>query len=58
MQVNYYRPLGRDVDEDDEHWFDLHHDEDDDDDGSPVYLHSGKLQIPNRDQLAAKRAEA
>ena len=52
-------PLAKDVDEDDEeHWFDLQHDEDDDDEVSPVYLHTGKLQIPNRDYLAAKMTEA
>ena len=51
MQVNFNRPLVIDADEDDkELCFDLHVDDDD----SPVYLPSSKLQIPNRDQLAAK----
>ena len=57
VQVNYNAPLVKDVDEDDEEqWFDLH--DDDDDEVRPVYLHSGKLQIPNTDFLAAKMAEA
>ena len=38
------------------------HDEDDDaegeDDETPVYLHSGKLQILNREHLAEKMEEA
>ena len=38
------------------------HDDDDDEDDeeyeTPVYLHSGNLQIKNREQMAAKMAEA
>ena len=48
------------VDDDyEENWFRCHDDDDDDeDDETPVYLHSGKLQIQNRDQLSGKMAEA
>ena len=54
----------RDVDyDDDENLIPCHDDEDDDDDEDeeddrPVYLHSGRIQIPSREQLAAKMAQA
>ena len=59
VQVKYSTPLMKTIDYDDEeNWFRCHDDDDDDDDETPVYLHSGKLQIKNRDQLADKMAEA
>ena len=61
VPVKYSTPLMKTVDYDDEeNWFRCHEDDDDDDDDdeTPVYLHSGKLQIKNREQLAAKMAEA
>ena len=59
--MRYSTPLMKTVDYDDgENWFRCQDDEDDDDDDeeTPVYLHSGKLQIQNRHQLPDKRAEA
>ena len=57
VQVKYSTPLMT-VDYDEEvNWFRCH-DEDDEEYETPVYLHSGKLQIKNREQLAAKIAEA
>ena len=60
VQVRYSTPLMKIVDYDDEeNWFRCHDDDDDDDDDeTPVYLHSGKLQIQNREQLADKMTEA
>ena len=49
VQVTYNQPL-QTSDEDDECEVS--------DDDSPVYFHSEKLQITNRDHLAAKMAEA
>ena len=58
VRVNYKGPWARDVDEDDEEdWFALHDDEDDEHDAKSVYLHSGKLQVRNRGQLAWKMEE-
>ena len=58
VQVKYSTPFMKTVDYDDEeNWFRCH-DDDDEDEVTPVYLHSGKLQIQNRDQLADKMAEA
>ena len=57
--MKYSTPLMKIVDDDyEENWFRCHDDDDDDDDETPVYLHSGKVQIQNRDQLAGKMAEA
>ena len=59
--MKYSTPLMKTVDYDDnENWFRCHDDDDDDDeeDEPPIYLHSGKLQIKNREQLPAKMAEA
>ena len=63
VQVKYSKPLMTTVDNDEEeNWFRCHDDDDDDDededDATPVYLHSGKLQIQNRDQLANKMDES
>ena len=59
LRVNYNGPWARDVDEDDEEdWLGLHDDEDDEQDAMSVYLHSGKLQVRNRGQLAGKMEEA
>ena len=45
--------------DDEENWFRCHDDDDDDEEyETPLYLHSGKLQINNREQVAAKMAEA
>ena len=46
--------------DDDENWFRCPDDDADDDEEyeTPVYLHSGKLQIKNREQLATNMAEA
>ena len=58
VQVKYSTTLMKTVDyEDDENWFGCGHDQDNDDE-KPVYLPSGKLPIPNREQLAAKIQEA
>ena len=61
-QVKYRTPLMKTVEYDDEeNWFRCHDDYDDDDEEeyeTPVSLHSGKIQIKNREQLAAKMAEA
>ena len=58
VRVNYDDPRG-DVDEDDEEdCFGLNDDEDDEHQGMSVYLHSGKLQVRNRGQLAGKMQEA
>ena len=58
--MKYSTPLMKIVDyDDDENWFRYHDDGvDDDDDETPVYLHSGKLQIQNREQLSDKMTEA
>ena len=58
VRVNFYDPRARDVDEDEEDCFGLNDDEDDEHHGTSVYLHSGKLQVRNRGQLAAKMEEA
>ena len=61
VQVKDSTPLMKTVDYDEEEkWFRCPDDDDDhdDDDETPVYLHSGKLQILNRNQLAARMAEA
>ena len=58
VRVNYNGPWARDVDEDEEDCFDLHDDEDDEDHAMSLYLHSGKLQVRNRGQLAGKMEEA
>ena len=61
VQVKYSTPFMKTVDYDDEeNWFRCHDDDDDDDEDevTPVYLHSGKLQIQNRDQLSDKIEEA
>ena len=62
VQVKYSKPLITTVDNDEEeNWFRCHDDDDDDDededDATPVYLHSGKLQIKNREQLADRMAK-
>ena len=60
VQVKYTTPLLKTVDNDEvENWFRCHDDDDDDDDDErPVYLHSGKLQIQNRDRVSDRIAEA
>ena len=62
VQVKYSKPLMKTVDNDEEeNWFRCQGEDDDDDDedhATPVYLHSGKLQIQNREQLVDKMAEA
>ena len=59
VQVRYSTPLMKIVDYDDEeNWFRCHDDDGADDDETPVYLHSGKLQIQNGEQLSDKMAEA
>ena len=60
--MKYCTPLMKTVEYDDEeNWFMCEHDEDDDNedeyDETPVYLHSGKLSIPNRERLAEKMEE-
>ena len=46
--------------DDEENLFRCHDDDDADDEEyeTPIYLHSGELQINNREQLAAKMADA
>ena len=61
VQVNYSTPLMRTVDCDDENFFACAHVEDDDEDAdekAPVSLHTGNLQIPNREHLLEKMEEA
>ena len=61
VQVKYSTPFMKAVDYDDEeNWFRCHDEDDDDDEDevTPVYLHTGKLQIQNRDQLSDKLEEA
>ena len=62
VQVKYSTTLMNTVENDDEKkWFGSGHDEDDDEDDdneTPLHLHSGKLRIPNRDQLPQKMEEA
>ena len=64
VQVKYSPQLMMTVDYDDEdnlfpsHDDEDHDDDDDDEDVSPVYLHSGRTQIPNREQMGARMAEA
>ena len=61
VQVKYSTPLMKTVDYDDEDkWIRCHDDADDDDEDeeTPVFLHYGKLQIQNRDQLSVKIEEA
>ena len=60
VRVNYNRPWARDDDDEDdeEDCFGLHDDEDDEHHGTSVYIHSGKLQVRNRGQLAVKMEEA
>ena len=63
VQVRSSTPFMKTVDYDnEENWFRCHDDDDDDADDeqyeTPEYLHSGKLQIKNRLQLAARIAEA
>ena len=57
VQVKHIIPLTKTVVfENEDNWFVYGHEEDDEDDEGedrPVYLHSGKLQIPNRDHLTA-----
>ena len=60
--MKFSTPLMMPVDYDqEENWFRFNYDDDYDDvedEETPLYLHSGKLQIQNRDQLADKMAEA
>ena len=59
--VKYSTPLMKIVDYDkEENLFRCHDDDDEkkEEYDTPVYLHSGKLQIKNREQLAAKMTEA
>ena len=61
VQLKYSTPLMKIVDYDDEeNWFRCQddYDDDDDEDATPVYLHSGKLRIQNREQLEGKMSEA
>ena len=59
LRVNYYDPWTRDDDEDDEEYcFGPNDDEYDEHQGMSVYLHSGKIQVRNRGQLAGKMEEA
>ena len=59
VQVKYSTPLMETVEYDEEeNWFRCHDDDLDEEYETPVYIHSGKLQIKNREQLAAKMAEA
>ena len=50
VQGMYNQPLQTSEDDEDDSEMSLDHDDED----KPAYLHSGKLQIPNRDQLPAK----
>ena len=58
VQLRYSTPLMRTVDYDDEYNLVRCHDDDIDDDEeeyeTPIYLHSGKLQIKNRQKLSGK----